>query len=152
MRQNEQTHQLAIHEIKKIIENHPFFNSVFKWNCIWVTSEKFGSGWGSGLQSLLNRPTKCLEPASNRRSSRNHKSVCRDQLVHIRPPAPAPRKKWCFGGNLQIFHFCTLEMGTFPKHVQKPNLSVFEPTWQKRGLTGFMTVVFSFYFGVIKIV
>ena len=113
-------------------ENHwksCFFNSVFKWNCIWVTSEKFGSGWGSGLQSLLNRPTKRLEPASNRRSSRNHKGVCRDQLVHIRPPAPAPRKKWCFGGNLPGFHFCTLEMGTFPKHVQKPNLTVFAPTW-----------------------
>ena len=64
--------------------------------------------------------------------------VCRDQLVHIRPPAPAPRKKWCFGGNLQIFHFCTLEMGTFPKHVQKPNLSVFEPIHFEPG-------VFCFY-------
>ena len=87
---------------------------------------------------VRNRPTKRLEPASNRRSSRNDWCVCRDQLVHIRPPAPAPRKKWCFGGNLQIFHFCTLEMGTFPKHVQKPNLSVFEPIHFEPG-------VFCFY-------
>ena len=46
-------------------ENHwksYFFDSVFKWNCIWVTSEKFGSGWGSGLQSVLNRhPTEGLQ-------------------------------------------------------------------------------------------
>jgi len=94
-------------------ENHwksCFFNRILKWNCIWVTSEKIESGWGTGLQSVLNRPTKRLnrptkrlEPASNRRSSRNHKGVCRDQLVHIRPPAPAPRKKYCFGGNLQFF-------------------------------------------------
>ena len=57
-------------------ENHwksCFFNRILKWNCIWVTSENIESGWGTGLQSVLNRPTKRLEPASNPRSSRNHK-------------------------------------------------------------------------------
>ena len=103
-------------------ENHwksCFFNRILKWNCIWVTSEKFGSGWGTGLQSILNRPTKRLEPTSRPRSSRNDWCVCRDQLVHIRPPAPAPRKKLCFGGNLQSFHFCTPELGPFLKTATK---------------------------------
>ena len=121
-----------------------FFNSVFKWNCIWMTSEKIGSGWGTGLQSVLNRPTKRLEPASRPRSSRNDWCVCRDQLVHIRLPAPAPEKS---GVLAAIFFFSTFAPPNwvhFWKRLQKPKLSVFEPTWRKREFNGFIKVTLKF--------
>ena len=128
-------------------ENHwksCFFNRVFKWNCIWVTSEKIESGWGTGLQSVLNRPTKRLEPTSRPRSSRNDWCVCRDQLVHIRLPAPAPEKS---GVLAAIFFFSTFAPPNwvhFWKQLQKPRLSVFEPTWRKHDLYWFKN--YSFYF------
>ena len=91
-------------------ENHwksCFFNSVFKWNCIWVTSEKFGSGWGTGLQSVLNRPTKRLEPASNQRSSRKSQRCMPGSASPHSAACPRPPKKvvfWRQSTNFPLLH------------------------------------------------
>ena len=62
MRQNEQTHQLAIHEIKKIIENHAFLIAYLNetasgWrrkNLDPGEEPAYKASW-TGLQSVLNR-------------------------------------------------------------------------------------------------
>ena len=69
MRQNEPTHQLAIHEIRKIIENHAFLIAYLNetasgWrrkNLDPGEDPAYKASW-TGLQSVLNRhPTEGLQ-------------------------------------------------------------------------------------------
>ena len=62
----------------------------------------------TGLQSVLNRHKES-------EASKFTKCVVQDQPVHM----PAGPKKWCFGGNLFFFHFCTPELGPFLKTATK---------------------------------
>ena len=109
-------------------ENHwksYFFNSVFKWNCIWVTSEKFGSGWGTGLQSVLNRPTKRLEPASNQRSSRKSQRCMPGSASPHSAACPRPPKKVVFWRQSTNFPLLHLGNGHISKTRTKTQLVSF---------------------------
>ena len=72
----------AIHEIRKIHENHAFLIAYLNetasgWrrkNLDPGEDPAYKASW-TGLQSVLNRPTKRLEPACDQRSSRKSQSV-----------------------------------------------------------------------------
>ena len=111
-----------------------------------MTSEKNESGWKSGLQEvsdpsyrkvLIKKWNTCMPTSSS------------PHVAARGNPEPPPEKIVIFSQSF-FFHFCTLEMGTFPKHVQKPNLSVFEPTWWKSDFKGFIKIDLKFWIVVFR--
>ena len=127
----------AIHEIKKILENHAFLIGYLNEAASGWRRKKLDPGeepaykasW-TGLQSVLNRhPDQGLQEITK---------------VYAGTRTRPPKKNGVLAAIYQVFTFAPWKWAHFQNTYKNPTCQFLNRHGQKRGLTGFMTVVFSF--------